>query len=48
MPDINPSHLVCMLGDIAYLTIGGIIPDACNMYYRFNLGLDTPGRKVST
>jgi hypothetical protein len=47
MPLVDKSNSVRMFGDIAYLNIDGIIPGLRNIYYRFDLELSSPRKKVS-
>jgi hypothetical protein len=35
-----------ILGDTIFLSVGGILPDVRNVYYRFELDVSTPGMKV--
>jgi hypothetical protein len=47
MPVIDKTNSLQVTGDIAYLTVNGILPpDPTQLYYRFDLDVTTPGRKV--
>ena len=46
MPVIDKTDSIQILGDITYVSIGGVLPDANHFYYRFDLNFVTPGSKV--
>ena len=43
---VDKTDSIQILGDIAYVSVGGVLPDANHFYYHFNLNFVTLGPKV--
>ena len=46
MAIIDKTDSLCVIGDITYLDINGILPNTHSVYYRFDLNMLTPGTRV--